>query len=485
MTTATKARAQPSGKTPIDQTGNARVGRQGIAHNRFRRPPIDRVSVAIALTVAAALMAAGLVRAHNGWPGAFDLGLFDQAVWLLAHGHAHVSIIGRNVFTDHLAPVLFAFAALYRLHPSVAWLLGAQALAVGATVAPMRRLAALEGVPPWIATLATVANASLLSAAFFDFHTSTLAAPAVAWMLLGARRDDRRLTAVAAVAVLLCRADLVSVVLAVAIVARPRARRVAALVGVAGVVCLALSGVVGASGVWALHYGSLAKSPVDLALHPWKLIVGLIRPGTAMSLLWWLAPVGFLPLRRPRWLAAVLVAGLPMLLIQWTTAHLPYFQYGAPLAPLALGGAFVVLAGLRNPFRQRSLRNLCACVALSAATISPLTPLPLPGVSVWTLLSPGHGHDVRLPLADIRPDEVVSAAERLVPRLSHRREIYDFPAPFMAGGTHGNSAPSSLAAARVQVVVVTAADAHFLRQLGFTRVVYADRNFVMARRPST
>jgi hypothetical protein len=245
-----------------------------------------------------------------------------------------------------------------------------------------------------------------------------------------------------------------------------------------------MSGVVGASGVWALHYGSLAKSPLDLVLHPWQLIVGLVRPGTAMSLLWWLAPVAFLPLRRARWMVALLVAGLPALLIHWTLAHAPWFQYGAPVAPLALGGAFAALGGMAQPLRLRRIRNLRAWVVLSAITISPLTLLPIPGISAWTLLGQGPGRDIHLPLADIRPGEVVSAAERLVPRLSHRREIYDFPAPFIAGGTHGNSAPSSVAAARVQVVVVRAADAHFLRKLGFTSVVYADRNYVMARRPS-
>jgi hypothetical protein len=122
-------------------------------------------------------------------------------------------------------------------------------------------------------------------------------------------------------------------------------------------------------------------------------------------------------------------------------------------------------------------------VAVAALTISPLTPLPLRGFNVWSALGPGPGHDPHLPLGDIRSNEVVSAAERLVPQLSHRHDIYDFPAPFMSGGAHGNRLPSSTAAARVQVVIVPVTDAHFLPQLGFTKLVYADHQYVMARRP--
>ena len=56
------------------------------------------------------------------------------------------------------------------------------------------------------------------AAVFFDFHPSTLAVPAVAWTLLAARRGDVRQCTIAALAVLLCRADLGCVLLGIAVV---------------------------------------------------------------------------------------------------------------------------------------------------------------------------------------------------------------------------------------------------------------------------
>src|SRR3954469_189644 len=104
------------------------------------------------------MLAIDVGRLRNGWVRTFDLGVFDQAAWLLAHGHAHVSLIQRNVFADHVSPVLVLFAPLYRLRPTVLWLLGAQAAAVGATVVPVRRLAAAEGVSTTLAPIGGVAS---------------------------------------------------------------------------------------------------------------------------------------------------------------------------------------------------------------------------------------------------------------------------------------------------------------------------------------
>ena len=62
-----------------------------------------------------------------------DLAVFDQALWKLAHGQApEVTVIGWNVFADHLSPVLFLFVPLYRLAATPLWLFVAQSVAFGA-----------------------------------------------------------------------------------------------------------------------------------------------------------------------------------------------------------------------------------------------------------------------------------------------------------------------------------------------------------------
>jgi hypothetical protein len=68
-------------------------------------------------------------------------------------------------------------------------------------------------------------------------------------------------------------------------------------------------------------------------LHPWSLV----------KWVWWLAPVGLLPLRRPRWLLALGVAASPVLLSGWWGTATPWFHYHTPFFPLAIGGALAAL----------------------------------------------------------------------------------------------------------------------------------------------
>ena len=137
-------------------------------------------------------------------PARADLGIFDQAAWLLAHGHApYVTSIGLNVFADHVSPVVLLFAPLYWLAATPVWWLAAQAACLGLTIVPMRRLAADLGAPPWAATAAIVLSAPLLSAAVYDVHPVVFATPAVAWALLAGRRDDVRAATIAGIIVVL------------------------------------------------------------------------------------------------------------------------------------------------------------------------------------------------------------------------------------------------------------------------------------------
>src|SRR6266571_4239831 len=59
----------------------------------------------------------------------YDLGVFDQALWLLAHGKSpFVTLIGTNIFFDHFSPVLVAFVPLYWIAATPFWLILVQSL---------------------------------------------------------------------------------------------------------------------------------------------------------------------------------------------------------------------------------------------------------------------------------------------------------------------------------------------------------------------
>ncbi len=289
-----------------------------------------------------------------------------------------------------------------------------------------------------MATALVVASPPLLAAAFFDFHPSALAVPWIATAVLGAVRGDRRLTAVAAVATILCRADLGVVLLGVAVVSRPRARRALVLIGGLGAaVAVLLPDQLGNPGSWDAYYADLGDGPLDAVLHPWRLVGAAGDRAGIVLVLGWLLAVGMLPLFRPRWLVAVLVAAAPVLLNGFPGPTLPWFHHGASFVPLLVGGTLTVLArppSLADRVRP-SLRPVlvAAPVALAVALVSPLSPSAPGSTQVWRALEARP--DAERALALVRTDDVVSASPRLVPRLAHRRRIHQYPLPFSAPRT--------------------------------------------------
>jgi hypothetical protein len=416
----------------------------------------DRTGVAVALGLAGVLFAGGWIRHVNYWSGTLDMGVFDQGVWLLSRGSTpNVTVIGRNLFADHLSPVLIALAPLYRLHASVAWLIAVQSLCLGATVLPLRALARHEGAPAWTATLLVVCSAPLFSAAWFDFHPSTLAVLPLAIALLGARQGRRALCLGAAVAVILCRADTAWVLMGIAIVGRREVRRPLIALAVAGTLAGTLvPTLLGGRGHWDAHYGNLGSGPADAILHPWRVVVALLSAGSVRTLLLWLLPVGLLPLARPRWVIALVVSGLPLLVSQFPGTHVAWYHYGAQFMPLAVAGALVVIAetGGRSWFVHRLAVGL---PLIALALLSPFSPAAPDGQRVWRFLAAPAGVDVGGAVTAVGPDDAVSASDHLLPQLTHRRQIWPYPTPFAPVEPKGlGPDPSPRAAARIDVVLI-------------------------------
>jgi uncharacterized membrane protein len=152
----------------------------------------------------------------------YDLGYFDQSVWLMAHGHApFVTLIGRDIFADHFSPVLILFVPFYAIVSTPAWLLGGQALALGVGLIALGSLLDQLEVPRrWhiALALAYVSSPALWNAGLYDFHTSTLAVPFLLVGLTAALRDDARMLALMSLVVVLARDDLALAVVALLLV---------------------------------------------------------------------------------------------------------------------------------------------------------------------------------------------------------------------------------------------------------------------------
>ena len=126
--------------------------------------------------------------------GAYDLGIFDQAVYLISQREVPISsLMGFHILGDHAAWILYLLAIPYKIYPSVYWLLFIQSLALSIAVLPLWQLSKLNGLSE--RQCITVALIYLLYPAIFninlfDFHPDVLALPLLFTAVLTAKKNN-------------------------------------------------------------------------------------------------------------------------------------------------------------------------------------------------------------------------------------------------------------------------------------------------------
>jgi uncharacterized membrane protein len=137
---------------------------------------------------------------------AFDLGIFDQAIYLISQGEPPISSYRDfHILGDHAAWIFYPIALLYRIYPDVHWLFLIQALALPLATVPMWGLARQAGLSRSL-TL-SVAIAYLLyplvfNVNLFDFHPEVIA-PAALLAAVWAARSNQIFWFIVAIVVIL------------------------------------------------------------------------------------------------------------------------------------------------------------------------------------------------------------------------------------------------------------------------------------------
>jgi uncharacterized membrane protein len=125
---------------------------------------------------------------------AFDLGYFDQALYLISQGQPPiVSFWGFHFLGGHADWILYLLAPLYKIYPSVYWLLALQAIALSLGVIPTWLLARQAGVKPGQAIAIAVVYLLyplVFNINLFDFHPEVLALPVLLAVVLAARQNQ-------------------------------------------------------------------------------------------------------------------------------------------------------------------------------------------------------------------------------------------------------------------------------------------------------
>jgi uncharacterized membrane protein len=178
------ATSPPAPPSPPGQSSPAPPSAKRRRDTRYTDP----VTWAIALTVFGAYTAISLFRLLQLNPTSWDLGIYTEYVKQIAHFQPPVADIrqaGFNLLGDHFQPLVALLAPFFRIFPSAATLLVAQASLAALSVFPVSRIARekLGAGPGRAVALAYGFSWGLQQLVEFDFHEIAFAVPLLAFSL--------------------------------------------------------------------------------------------------------------------------------------------------------------------------------------------------------------------------------------------------------------------------------------------------------------
>lgn len=377
-----------------------------------------------------------------GW----DLGIFDQGLYLLSQGLPPYSTLREiHLLGDHAAWILYPIALLYKLYPSVYWLLAIQALALALGAIPTFALARQADLPsPQALTLALVylLYPLVFNVNLCDFHPEVLAVPLLLTAVWAARSHrisagDPRYVALFILCLLLtlgCKEVLGLTVTAMGIWLLVWERqRVCGLWAIAAgmfwfaiatqVIIPALSGLQPAG---VSLYGYLGDSiPAVIAnifLKPQRVLGQLLSLGTLEYLALLLGPVLWglsIPALVPLFPALPTLA-LNLLSSEPQQRNLTQ-HYSLPILPFLILAVITTLQGHHHraewSWRRRSPLILGWAIAafLLLAKYGYFGSLYLRSLDTW--------HASRTAIAQVKTADPVLTTSNLAPHLTHRRLI--------------------------------------------------------------
>lgn len=152
---------------------------------------------------------------------AFDLGIYDQVVYLMSQGLPPISsFLGFHHLGNHVAFSVYPLAILYKIYASVHWLFLVQAISLSIGAWPIWLLARQAGLAVSLSGAVVIAYLLyplLFNVNLFDFHPEVMAVPAILFSIWAARADKILGFCVALVFILGCKDALAPLVAAMGV----------------------------------------------------------------------------------------------------------------------------------------------------------------------------------------------------------------------------------------------------------------------------
>jgi uncharacterized membrane protein len=419
------------------------------ARNAFIRTrlPLCVLAVAIALWVIT-FVRLGLVRQDRHATFGFDLGIYDQATWLLAFFHRpFITVRGLDVFGHHATPGLWFFAPFYWLGAGPKFLLVAQTVAQASGAYALYLIGRDVAHSRWIGTALGVAlllHPTSQWLVWEFFHPESFAIGPLLFAYWAARTGRWRWFWPMAFIAISMKEDVALALMIIGILVAFRGyRRLGA-----GIALLAFAWFVIATrviipwrnGVGPFYeqlFGELGNSPAQVAWHLLRHPAKAFQIATERDRLEYykmmLFPVALLPLASPQTFAIA----IPMLAINvFTSDGFPFtrdarYHYSA----IVLVGVLLATAEAIARVRDQRLRVAAVVLLLGSSLTATIWWGPSPisrdyRTGIWPLQADSRGAAKDAAIHRLPSGAATSAAYTLVPHLTHRTKIYEFPVPW-------------------------------------------------------
>lgn len=430
---------------------------RGLARIRSAWPGLQaHAPFVVVCTMAAAYVAYfgyTTIAWHWSVRSSFDLAIENNLMWNLVHHKGFFKstiLLGPtgSQFGLHATVISYLFAPLYRLWQRPEMLLSLQSLLMGAAALPLYGFASQRLSRPAAACVAVayLLYAPLHGANLYEFHYLPLGTFFV-WFLVYALETRRNGLAAAALLLSLAVREDVSVFPAVFGLyyllsgRRPRAGIIVATVSLAYFATMKLGVMPALAGHQAFTFmyrgllpagkGGFVSVLQTVLVNPGFAVVQLLEPDKLPYLLQILAPLAFLPLRRPLGLL-FLIPGLFFSLFSTKYPALTsiHYQYTTYWTTFVFVGAVVVLSDLKAVTRRAALGALAlATLATSyqfGAVLQRQTAYGGPiAYHIGVTSEDRHRHQaIQTALSYIPPSARVSASAFTAPQISSREFAY-------------------------------------------------------------
>lgn len=414
---------------------------EAVKRNRYR---LLLVSI-----VGSAYSALSILRHRHFSSSAFDLGIFDQVIWLYSRFEAPYTTIRANrldehILGDHFHPILILLAPIYWITDRVEALLVAQAFLFAIAIFPIfffirKRL----GSPA--AYMFSVSYAifwGVQRAVEFDFHEIAFAVPLIAWSIYFIDEKRWRAYYICIALLFLTKENLPLLVIffGIYLVTLREFRRGAltSLVGAAWFLAVMQLFIPYFGGAGNYHYWTYINLGPDLpsairsaVKNPLLVARDLLLPAEKLHTYFLiLAPfLGF------AFVSPLFILMIPLLAERFLSAQPLYwsssYHYTAAISPIVAMASADGLARIVRLIKNKSLSSTIALVC--SVMVLTVNIFMLPKLPFWQLTSPSYWRlsqsDLtgREALSAIPPTASVAAQGTILPHLSHRKYIFFLP----------------------------------------------------------